>query len=1173
MSNTPRDRDAYVVLGVDWRPEDGSTVVGLGRQYDDVEFQNALGEGRVQPRPRFTYVPINHDGKQVGVLEIPVADDGPYTALKDYEDLQGGAIYYRRGTRNERAVGSELRRVTSWFLRRAGSLPTEGAILTWPTFLGETRLMESDRILVLAVDRIDASTPAPIHALGLMPWRAAIDFDPRSDESGLLRTISGPLSQRRVIHRVVRGEYPVQPEPGTHWFFARGLSGREGSLAEGDHRSWLGAYKQELARQLERLGATVGPAPVLVLILWSDVSLRKHLRTLIEEIHGAFGEAGEVVLVSGDAASFQGVCEEAGATFVEMSVRSLCAGLADAHAGLRSPDTERTVLPTAAGAPMEVDPQDALWLREDRELLYRGIGLQGPDNAAEFRRGGEVSWRNLQLHHDCDRDVTPALRSQVEGDLLGRQTVRINLYHAPGAGGTIVGRRVAWELHGRFPSALLRSCDPRRTADRIAKVAAITENSVLVVVDGGTHSERDIDDLYDFLKAGQIPAVLLQVLRRFRRQETGRRQFWLDNTLSDAEADRFREAYTLAVPDKADSLSELGRRRGDPQRNAFFFGLTAFGREFQGLGSYVSRRIDDLADVQRRVLVYISMAHHYGQQTVIAQAFASLIGLPRSRTVQLAAVFQDTSSPALELLVESPKGEWRTAHQLVALEVMQTILAPAETQERERVWRQNLSSWAKELATFCRGDAYATSDRLLELVRRIFIYRDNVELLGTERAAQQQFAQLLEDIPSPQGRMEVLRHLTEEFPLEPHFHAHLGRLLGHNGEYGDAIRSVDLAISLQPEDHVLHHMRGMVLRQALRSAGDDGASINELVDLAQQASDSFAESRRLSPDLEHAYISEVQMLIALVDRAGKGRDNAVRDVLARPETAPLVRQALEKAEDLLDQVQHLYAGEAPSRYVLDCRARLQRLYGDHQAALQAWDSLLARPDVAKAPVRRQIVWTTLRRRDGAWEKMNPKEVERVRRLLEENLEEEVSDSTSLRLWLRAIRQAQTPPSLDAVIERVSYWKANTGSLDAAYYLYVLHGLRALGGSIQGRADAERALEESRAVARFRRDRTRSFEWIGHGQGIQRLVHQSRLGDWKEDFWESTGALERVVGRVAAIDAAQKGSIELPGGLVAFFVPGKANVHRGRDESRSITCYVGFSYDGPRAWDVRLTDSD
>ena len=50
---------------------------------------------------------------------------GPYTPVTDSEGLQVGAVYYRRGTKNDRALSSELKRIFNWFtgnnniLRRA----------------------------------------------------------------------------------------------------------------------------------------------------------------------------------------------------------------------------------------------------------------------------------------------------------------------------------------------------------------------------------------------------------------------------------------------------------------------------------------------------------------------------------------------------------------------------------------------------------------------------------------------------------------------------------------------------------------------------------------------------------------------------------------------------------------------------------------------------------------------------------------------------------------------------------------------------------------------------------------------------------------------------------------------------------------------------------------------
>ncbi|WP_298213413.1 ATP-binding protein [Acidovorax sp.] len=1168
MANTPRNGAAYIVLGVDWSPENGSQVVGLSAQVDDAELQNAFGRDRVQPTPRFTYSPRVRDGLQVGVIEIPAGQDGPYTPVKEVDGLQAGAVYYRRGTQNDRAVGTEHRRIVSWFQGGEVGLPDRPNQAAWQIFYEAVSRFTPQKRYLLAADRIESEGNSLLSALGQVPWRAVIDFDPASGASGLLSGVETTLSQHRVVHRVVSGDNRIHPDPGTHWFFARGLQGRQETLVLGDHRAWLKAYKSELGKQLSRLSASWSPSPVVAVLVWSDSKFRSHLRSLIEELYGSFGEAVEIVVVSNDSASFEGTVEELGATFVSLSLRSFCAGIGLHFSEAGAGSGERYVLPTASGAGIEVPTDIWLWLSEDLELAHRAIGFDGDDSAEAFRRGGDIGWRNLQLGHDCDRDSTLAARSQVEEDLRKRQTVRINFYHAPGSGGTTIGRRIAWDLHSAYPVTYLTRCSPRDTAERIGKVAVLTESSVLVVVDGGRHSEREIDDLFEFLRAGQVPVVLLQVLRRFQPQTAGKRQFWLGEGLSRIEADRFRDVYTNAVPERREELTQLASRSGSSVYcNAFFFGLTGYGKDFRGLRPYVARRVEGLTTTQKRFLAFLAIGHYYGQQSIPVNAFASMFQLPATKALSVNGVFSGDSAPSLDLVVEVAGGEWRTAHQLIALEILQQVLSPEDSNIPQTVWRQNLSLWAKTFADFCRGDAHVSSDQLLELVRRVFIYRDNVEVLGTERSGQKGFSRLIQDIPSEQGRLEILRHLTDRFPEEAHIHAHLARLLSLSGEHKEALESIDFAISLQMSDHLLHHMRGMVLRQRMKGEVEAGNSVESIVETAVLGSASFGRAREIGPDEAHGFISEIQLLIDLIDGASKIRKLSPQKLLVDAGSPQFLKGSLDRIEDLLDQVQRLYVGEQPSHYVLDCRARVQRIYGDFQSALQDWDSLLSRPGVAKCPVRRQIVWTILRRHDGNWDQLGKKEVERIRTLLEENLAEEPYDSTSLRMWLRSIRYLKVQPSLDSVIEKVSYWKANTGTLDAVFYLYVLHTLRAMKGSHQSLADAEQALEECRQVTRFRRDRTRSFEWVGSGDGLGELIHQGQLGDWKDDFWEHRSSLVRVPGTVASIDAPQKGAIELAGGVKAFFVPGKSDLHFGRDENASVTCYVGFSYDGPRAWDV------
>ena len=788
------------------------------------------------------------------------------------------------------------------------------------------------------------------------------------------------------------------------------------------------------------------------------------------------------------------------------------------------------------------------------------------DVGRDFLRGAEISWYELGLHCDVDREKTDKLKIRVENELHKKRTVTVNLYHAPGAGGTTVARRVLWDLHIKFPSAILLRSNPVETVERLSWLSSVTGLAVLLLIDGAQIAERQVDELYQHLSSRQVPAVLLQSLRRFKSQQEQERTFYLPAKLSSLETRRFADIFSREMPQKRDELEKLRRSTDQRLQTPFYFGLQTFGKDFLGLESYVNIRLVHLTPVQKRILGFLALAHHYAQRPISAQAFAELLGVPRTRHVKLAQVLPEET---LDLVVEVHEGVWRTVHDLIAQEILEQLLWPTGTDRR--LWKQNLSPRAVEFAKFCRGDHAVSSEEMLELARRTFIYRDNVDLLGTERSALKTFAQLIEDISSPQGKVEVQRNLTELYPEEAHFWAHLGRLYAvETHDYKRSIICIDEAIQLtQGNDHVLHHMKGMALRYQIGSLIEQRVRIEEIVELTKLASTSFEKARELKPDDEHGYISEVQMLARVLDYAGRSYRGRVLEYLSLPNVDPFLRDSLERAEDLLEHVRRNREGGGASPYEAECRGKLDELYGHYDRALETWGNLLDRRDVYRPPLRRQIVWTYLARRGRSWDELQSRELERVVNLLEENLQEEPNNDKNLRLWVQAVRRSIHPPSIEAVIERVGYWKANSGTLDATYYLYVFHALMTLEGFALPRAEAMRYIDESRQMARFRPKRTKSLEWLGTGAGIKRLVHHSELGEWldKNEFWEKTDRLARERGRIVRIQGTQAGQINV-NGLLAFFVPGRGGYRRGYSENQLVDFYLGFSYDGLQAWEVK-----
>jgi tetratricopeptide (TPR) repeat protein len=1197
MYNTPREGNAHIVLGVKEYKTRPHELCGIApdtnaQHLDQSDLQRLfLEKFRVEPCPEFRIDILKHDEKDFGIITIPMKKVGPCkVANGDGEKLKSGShIYFRRGASNDMTrTPEETYSIMQWFQndRTQSIFPQQQS--GWDQFLEASSIdstygFDSSRKYILVASPLKDKITENLPSLGEIPAALVLDFDFQIDISGLLYEVQGRL--KRSLHTVVKRERPtINPQGTTYWFFVRGLDGREGTLEIGDYKAWKKHYKGEIGEQLRNFAKVVNPVPVTCIVLWyQDPHLAHHLQSILSSIEEAFENAVEFVIVTSYPGELQGIQNEVDAEIINISIHELCSGLDVLISTGEGSEANEYLLPSSSNAPIRLNSDDRKWLEEELEIVHLNTGVTAPELhelvGRRFLCGAEITWHELSLHCDVVRDKTEKVKSQVEIELSRRRAWRVNLYHEAGAGGTTVARRILWELHNKFPCLILRRSKPLETSERLFRLATLTGQPILLLVDSSQIPERQVDELYNYIRSRQLSVVILHVQRRLNQQTEKERVIYLEALLSNKECWQFVEKFSQFEPAKRSDLERLVSNNSQSKsRTAFYFGLQTFGREFLGLERYIGHRLENLSSEQKSILLFLSISHHYAQYSVRSQAFAEFLGIPPNRTVNLREAFSSCEE-ALDLLIEVEGKSWRTTHNLIAQEILEQELTNPGSDRR--TWKQNLSNLARSFAEFCRGNSLVPSEEMLELVRRTFIYRNNLDVLGTERVAApalQSSSQLLQDIPSPEGRLEILRQLTKLYAEEAHFWAHLGRFYASQSkDYIRALACIEQGISLtNAKDPVLHHMKGMAIRNQIDNLVAEKSEIQTVVDSAKVSSSSFEDARNLSPDDEHGYISEVQLLVKVLDYAGTKHVNGIISYLATPGIDPFLLDSFERAEDLLEQVRRNREGQGePSSFEADCRARLDTLYGRHDRALQTWDSLLSRKDNYHPPLRRQIIWTHLARHNYFWNKIPTRDLQRIASLLEENLQEEPSNDKDLRLWIQAVRWLKHSPTIESVIERVSYWKANSGTLDPVYYLYVLYVLSALQGSAQAKDYSERYMEECRQMARFRRNRTNSFEWLGSGSGINSLVHHSELGQWKTDveFWERTEKLIRVRGRVNRVNAPQQGYIELKGGLLAFYVPARSNHSKGRSENQPVDFYLGFSYDGLRAWEVKDIGKD
>lgn len=1024
--------------------------------------------------------------------------------------------------------------------------------------------------MILALDETAQSTS--LANLAAIEWNMVIDLDPSSQISGALRYFREHLSARRALHVVTPdGKMLGDVSKTTSWYFANGLQVGTDGVAALKFKEWVTRYGKSSSLKIEQLAAGCsGPASIVALC-----ENPKHVlivRKLIEDIVTNFGDRGTCIAISGAADEWSTLEQQELAVLIPMSTRHFLDGLAAQARSVQLGAENVVQLPGVGGVPKDTSGESLAYLEEDFELVHTGAGTRSPvgvEPMREFLRGNQISWFDLGLQADVEREKTADLLRIVEQDLAQRGATRINLYHEPGAGGSTIARRVLWLLHQRYPAVVLRRCSARETVERLAFVYQLTGQSIVILREGSDVPEAEADQLANYLASKHVPCVLLQVLRRYQPPLASKRSLFLRAQLTTAEAERFRVAFEREAPSRKHQIAQLAASASSA-RTPFLYGLTAFAAGFTGLTSYVQNHLSQLSSPQIRVLQYLALAYDYGQQALAASHFAEHLQLPPTRPVDFEKVL---SEDARGLLVEQGDGRWRPVHQLVSTAILELTLG-ANANDR-RLWKMQLGDLARSFVDFCRTNAPVPPDDLQSVVEQVCVRRNDAELLSGASAGENRFSRLVSDLPSTDSKLRLFQHLVEVFPENPHFWAHLGRF--HSIERKDfkkAEEAINQAIGLSEDDHVLHHMKGMALRNLAFQMISEKEPILPIVSAAKRATESFAEARHLAPDDEYGYIAEAQTMLRVLDYARGGQDAAT--ALAKENTDPWLMEGFERIENLLGTVREQRRGEAPSEHEDKCRAELDVLYGAHDQALQRWDHLLQRkasngqPLVHAPPIRRQIVWLQLARHDRQWDKLSSKHLQRSLALLEENIQQEPNEDRNIRLWLQGARFLSPPPTLALAADRVATWRMRGDSLDASYYLYVLKMLEALGGSAIAANDSQKNIEICRAKAGFRRDRTRSFEWLGRGEGLRRLVHQDQLGGWDEatGFWSNTKPLHRIEGVVSRIYAPQSGEIELRWGVKAFFTPAVAGMAYGRDENRLVSFYLGFSYEGLRAWSVQ-----
>jgi hypothetical protein len=519
MANTPRIGPAHIVLGVKAHSDGTKDLVGLTRSIDDSEYQNSV-KSKVYPCPSFQYVPIQYDERFFGVLVIPTERRGPFQAVADVgKKLRRHVIYWRRGSENDEARQDEQEHIRRWCageVQKPIEIPSSPST-PWERFLDSAHSFETGRVYILITGPPDTNTTpttSRLSGLATAPWNFVFDFDPHSVDGGLGLSVQPVLRQKTALREVVLGDRPtIRVERSCYWYYAQGLASRIGTTPEPSWAAWKRKYGRDLVEQLKALAEARNSRPATIISIWDSES---YVDTVFSAALDAFGEAVDFIIAHPASHGLGRLADRFGAALIQIDPEHLGEGLHSLYASEGEIGFETIQLPTKSGARTTLSLEDRHYLEEELEIVGSAAGTiadEDRETCVAFFKGKQITWFELGLHCDVDRDKTDRIVKTVQQDLGGgddkrsKGTTRVNVYHAPGAGGTTVARRAAWNLHLDFPTVLLKRCIPVETAPRLELIYRLTGLPILLLIEGADVQDSQADDLYSILRARQVAVV------------------------------------------------------------------------------------------------------------------------------------------------------------------------------------------------------------------------------------------------------------------------------------------------------------------------------------------------------------------------------------------------------------------------------------------------------------------------------------------------------------------------------------------------------------------------------------------------------------------------------------------------------------------------------------------
>lgn len=528
--------------------------------------------------------------------------------------------------------------------------------------------------------------------------------------------------------------------------------------------------------------------------------------------------------------------------------------------------------------------------------IYQQAGLELPkegnlnadhSHTGDFYKGEHISWDELSRHYDVKRDKYDAIFEALKNFMRRPKVTVYTIYTKPGAGGTTISRRLAYDIFLLNQQCLLER--PvivvfLKKFDRITTIAKLDEISqrsgntkILLIAESKIISQRQVNSLTEALQQGEKNITILFVVTTTKLHEYCHmpNSHSLSEILTPIEKQIFADIYSqhagLSMETKNFLLSK-------PRTELLDFPISAndtFVNEH--IQSYVNSWMEELPQNIREFCAFAAFASYFSGGLFINESLLKpIIGSSYGLSIMYIHGYEKDALYRLFTNDTNSEGNpipfWKPRYSVFAPSIINSVWIN---------WKDRVHEIGKNLINIIKQNGHIDDDDM-NLLNSVFIERRERDFRSNSfMPILQKFSTLIESIKDLDRAEGVLSALRDAFPDDPYFAAHFARFLFEKASlsnitlpddaaYIKAQQNIDNALMLDGSSDDIFHIRGMFYRRRIASLLNAYRSqISEyterkcrefLTTWVDQALYSFDQCINLAPTSAYGYVAKSQLI-------------------------------------------------------------------------------------------------------------------------------------------------------------------------------------------------------------------------------------------------------------------------------------------------------------------------